>query len=144
MSDDQITSPTESVVPKLGVFLNRASFIAVLASWCAVFFGMKRGFLVSYGGDLFGSILLYTSIRQDTKWLGEIRWLGPTQVAGFVFIGCTAFELAQHQHWVPGWYDPLDIVCYAIGVILCFYLDQRIIPSLRHRKAHPSLRRRMT
>ena len=130
--DDPTAPSTILKVPRLGVLLNLTSFLVVLASW----FATSGGLLASYGGDLFGTILLYTSLRMDTRMLSFTQWFAPVEAAAFVFIGCTAFELAQQRRWVPGWYDPLDIACYAIGVILSLSLDQHFSPRVRRKNAH--------
>ena len=82
---------------------------------------MKRirlGLVTSYGADLFMPAWLYVVAVQG-KTLFRFLGLGtdrPVLVAGIVFGFCVAWELGQKIHWIPGVFDPLDIVAYAVGV----------------------------
>src|SRR5262249_33527742 len=110
-------------VPTAGKVIEAAAFFVVMLSWLAPIMGLKNRFLTAYAGDLFGAIFLYTSLRLRSWRRALHRRVGPFGIAVFVFAGCTGFEMSQKFHWVTGWYDPIDILCYAAGVILCLCMD---------------------
>jgi hypothetical protein len=74
------------------------------------------------------------ALRQRTGGPRVVCALSPTGAACLVFIGCTGFEAAQRSHWVTGWFDWFDILCYAVGVLVCFSLDRWLTPLERQEK----------
>ena len=95
---------------------------------------MKRirlGPITSYGADVFMPAWLYVVAVQG-KTLFRFFGLGPGRpaaVAGVVFGSCVAWEMGQRIHCIPGVYDPLDIVAYAVGVGGVLLLDLWLITA---------------
>ena len=84
---------------------------------------VRGGLLTDYGADLLGTIWLYAMFRQGRTIFLRRRQLSAGSAAGLVFLGCTASEFAQKLHWLPGVYDPTDILTYALAVTVCFVCD---------------------
>ena len=45
--------------------------------------------------------------------------------AALVFLGCALSEFAQATDRFPGVFDPLDLVAFAVSVVVCYVLDRR-------------------
>ena len=87
---------------------------------------VDAGLLTSYGADLFAPPYLYVMFRQ-----GRLR-LSPLVALLTVFGGCALWEWAQRYDFggtplaiTRGTFDPLDIVAYAVGLIVCYVVDVR-------------------
>ena len=46
--------------------------------------------------------------------------------AAFVFIGCAVSEFGQALDLISGVFDPLDLLAFALSVLGCYMLDQRV------------------
>jgi hypothetical protein len=84
------------------------------------------GFLTSQGADVVAPALLFVLTR-DGKSL--LRFIGlrqdrPAVIAAGVFGLSLAWEVCQKLQWIPGVFDPMDIVAYAVGVAVPFMLDR--------------------
>lgn len=90
---------------------------------------MKRvhlGVITDYGADVFCPALLFVLTRQGKSLL---RYIGlrqdrPVVIAAGVFGLSAAWEVAQRLHWIPGTFDPCDLLAYAIGVTVPFLTDR--------------------
>ncbi|HWA57369.1 MAG TPA: hypothetical protein VG692_08955 [Gemmatimonadales bacterium] len=96
--------------------------------------GVRAGFATNHLADLVVPAYLYLVFRSPLPpyrrtWLA--RHLGATpERAGFVlFLASAATEVSQ-RYWPDGpfrgRFDPLDIVAYAVGVLLVYALDKRL------------------
>lgn len=75
-------------------------------------------FTSSYAHDIFLPAQLYfmygaLGLFKRNKWAN----------AAFIFLGCSAFEIAQALGWYPGTFDPNDFIAYAAGVGLTLGID---------------------
>lgn len=95
---------------------------------------VRAGFLTSHAADLFLPPWLYVVMRffpAQRGWLGAIhRWFGqsPARAAGGLFVASALTELSQiaWPHGLfAGTFDPLDLVAYAVGLLVCFVVDER-------------------
>ena len=120
-------SRIENLVRRFGtrrnIFLYGSTVIA-LSIGVLQMYHVRGGLLTDYGADLFGTVWLYAMFRQGRTIFQRGRHLTAGGAAGFVFLGCTASEFAQKLHWLPGVYDPLDILTYALAVTACFVCDR--------------------
>jgi hypothetical protein len=85
---------------------------------------VRGGPLTNYGADLLGTIWLYAMFRQGRTIVARGRSVSAAGAAGFVFLGCTISEFAQRSHWLPGVYDPLDVLTYAVAVTASYMSDR--------------------
>ncbi|HEY3442890.1 MAG TPA: hypothetical protein VGK29_19175 [Paludibaculum sp.] len=56
-------------------------------------------------------------------------------IAAGVFGLSTAWEVAQRLHWIPGTFDPCDLLAYAIGVTVPLLIDRWLCGRDRLRTA---------
>lgn len=90
--------------------------------------GLDPGFFTSYGADLTQPPFMYIVMRRG-KVIRWARWFGrsPERAAFSIFAVGVATELSQ-IYWPDGFFrgtfDPLDIVAYAIGLIICCVIDR--------------------
>jgi len=105
------------------IFYN-VSMAAALSIGVLQMYRVRGGLLTDYGADLFGTFWLYAMARQGRTIFQRGRRLSAGSAAGLVFLGCTASEFAQKLHWLPGVFDPFDILTYALAVAACFALDR--------------------
>jgi hypothetical protein len=111
--------------------LNGVSLAIVLGVWILQMCHVRAGVFTSSGADLSGAMLMYTSLRQETRWPRLLRVFSPARAASFVFLGCLGFEFAQGMHLVPGGFDPFDVLNYGGGVLVCYLCDRWITPVSR-------------
>jgi len=89
---------------------------------------VNKGWLTSYGGDVFGPIPFWWGLRRTVfaslTYGAEIAVL--TQL-----IGCFAWEFCQRldlSHTIlfitKGTFDPLDVVAYTVTLMACYSLDR--------------------
>ena len=84
------------------------------------------GVITDYGADVVCPALLFVITRQGRS---VLRHLGmrpdrPAVIAAGVFWFSAAWEIAQRFHWIPGVFDPLDLLAYAIGVLVPYLVDR--------------------
>ena len=89
---------------------------------------MKRihvGVFTDYGADVVCPALLFVLTRQGKSLLRHIglRQDRPMLIAAGVFGLSAAWEVAQRLHWIPGTFDPYDLLAYAIGVTVPMLID---------------------
>jgi hypothetical protein len=87
------------------------------------------GILTSHGADVVAPALLFV-VTRDGKSL--LRFIGlrrdrPAVIAAGVFGLSVAWEICQKLHWIPGVFDPMDIVAYGVGVTIPFLLDRWLV-----------------
>ncbi len=87
---------------------------------------MHLGVITDYGADVVCPAVLYVTARQGKSLL---RYVGlspdrPERIAAGVFVLCVGWEIGQKFHWIPGVYDPMDIVAYAVGVGVPYLIDR--------------------
>ena len=109
-----------------------AMMIAALAIGALQTFHVRAGILTNYGADVFGTAWLYDMFRQGRTIFGRGRAMSAVATAAFVFIGCAGSEFAQALDLVSGVFDPLDLLAFALSVIACYMLDQRLDFGARH------------
>ena len=115
----------------------RRAYWVLLAVWlgCAVL-GMnhvKAGLLTSYGANLTQPAWLYIAARalddpSRRSWLRRTLGRSPEIAAGGLFLGATLTEVSQAvwPHGLfTGVFDPLDLVAYATGLLLCYLAERR-------------------
>jgi len=93
---------------------------------------VRAGFLTNHAADLFLPPWLYIVLRglagTPPSWNPLLRWLGrsPALAAGSLFVGCVLSEVSQ-RYWpkglFAGTFDPLDIVAYGTGLLVCYLKD---------------------
>jgi hypothetical protein len=97
---------------------------------------VKAGFFTSHAADLFLPPWMYVVLRHFpgrrfatnpiTQWLGR----SPELAAGSLFIASVFTELSQ-LYWprgiFAGTFDPIDIVAYGSGLLVCYLVDKRQI-----------------
>ena len=95
---------------------------------------VRAGFLTSHAADLFLPPWLYVVVRffpAQRGWLAAVhRWLGrsPARAAGSLFVASALTELSQiawPRGLFAGVFDPLDLLAFAIGLVVCFIVDER-------------------
>lgn len=89
---------------------------------------VRGGWLTSYGADVFGTAWLYAIFRQGRTVVQKRRPATAGTVAALVWTGCAASEFAQRAHWVPGVFDPYDLLSYTVTVLACYAIDRLVIP----------------
>ena len=104
------------------------SVAAALSIGALQMFRVRGGVVTNYGADPLGTIGLYAMFRQGRALFQRGRPLSAGGAVVFVFLGCPASEFAQKLHWLPGVYDPLDILTYAPGVTAACACDQLLGP----------------
>ncbi len=93
------------------------------------------GWLTSYGGDVFGPIAFWWTLRRtifaSPKYGAEIAAL--TQLVGcFVWEICQLFDLSGTVLFLTkGVFDPFDLVAYSLTLLGCYVLDKSL--QRRHR-----------
>lgn len=94
-------------------------------------YDVDAGVLTSYGADLLAPPYLYVMFRR-----GRLH-LGPSAALIGVFGGCALWEWAQRYDFsgtplaiTRGTFDPLDLVAYAAGLIVCHIIDLRWFGSV--------------
>jgi hypothetical protein len=106
-----------------------------LAGWCLVALigwlqttGISAGWLTSYGGDIFGPAVFWWGFRRTV--FAKMR-RGAELVALFVVVACFVWEFCQRYDLsgtplsiTRGIYDPLDLVCYALTIGVCYAVDK--------------------
>lgn len=95
---------------------------------------VRAGFLTSHLADLTLPALLYVISRRLVPGrrpflLRLMPWLGrtPERAASFFFLASSATEVSQ-IYWprglFAGRFDPLDIVAYGAGLLVCYGCDK--------------------
>jgi hypothetical protein len=109
---------------RFGTFLN-VYFVAVFVGIGGLqMYRVNAGALTSYGADLLAPPWIYLMFRSG-------RWrMGPLTALLVVFGGCLGWEWAQRHDFsgtplaiTRGTFDPLDILAYAVGLLVCFAVD---------------------
>ncbi|HUF29724.1 MAG TPA: hypothetical protein VMM77_03595 [Gemmatimonadaceae bacterium] len=109
---------------RFSIFLN-VYFLAVFVGIGGLqMYGVNAGVLTSYGADLLAPPWIYLMFRGG-------RWrMGPLRALLLVFCGCLAWEWAQRYDFsgtplaiTRGTFDPLDILAYATGLLVCYAVD---------------------
>jgi hypothetical protein len=98
---------------------------------------VRLGFVTDHGADVVCPALLYATARQGRSLL---RFVGlrpdrPAVIAAGIFGLSVGWEFGQKAHWIPGVYDPLDIVAYAAGVGVPFIIDRWLQRSSAARRS---------
>ncbi|MBK6779168.1 MAG: hypothetical protein IPI38_01440 [Gemmatimonadetes bacterium] len=98
--------------------------------------GIHAGFATNYLADLVVPAYLYLVIRSPLPpncqtWLARRVGATPERAAVLLFLGSLATEVSQ-KYWPAGLFrgrfDPLDIVAFAVGLMLVYALDKKIRP----------------
>jgi hypothetical protein len=106
-----------------------------LAGWCLVSLigwlqtrGISAGWLTSYGGDIFGPPVFWWGFRRTL--FAKMR-RGAELAALFVVVACFVWEFCQRYDLsgtplsiTRGVSDPLDLVCYALAVGVCYAVEK--------------------
>jgi hypothetical protein len=90
--------------------------------------GISGGWLTSYGGDIFGPAVFWWGFRR-TMFAKTRR--GAEIAALFVLVACFVWEFCQRYDLsgtplsiTQGTYDPLDLVCYALTIGVCYAVEK--------------------
>jgi len=89
---------------------------------------LRLGWVTSYGADVICPAVLYV-ISRDGKSLSRYLWMPrdkPNRIAIGVFLLSAVWEVAQGLGWLRGTFDPWDLVAYAIGVAVPWWIDTRV------------------
>jgi hypothetical protein len=91
------------------------------------------GIFTSYAADLTNPPWLYIVLRRGSVFR-LIRWFGssPELAAGSIFVGGVLSEVSQiiwPKGFFAGTFDPLDIVAYGTGLLVCYVLERRELRS---------------
>lgn len=84
------------------------------------------GLITGCGADVVRPALWYVITRNGKSILRHVgmRPDRPIAIAEGVFGLTAAWEMAQRFHWIPGSYDPFDLLACAIGVIVPLLIDR--------------------
>lgn len=88
---------------------------------------LRWGWVTSYGADVICPALLYV-ISRDGQSLSRYLWMPkdkPNRIAVGIFLLSAAWEVAQRIGWLRGTFDAWDLLAYAIGVAVPWWLDRR-------------------
>ena len=99
---------------------------------------LRWGWVTSYGADVVCPALLYV-ISRDGQSLSRYLWMPkdePNRIAIGIFLLSAMWEVAQGIGWLRGTFDPWDLLAYAIGVAVPWWLDTRF--SLAARRSAPA------
>lgn len=96
---------------------------------------VRAGFLTSYLADLTVPALLYVISRglgrgKSLSRHGLMRWIGrtPRRAAAVFFLASAATEVSQifwPRGLFAGRFDLWDIVAYGVGLLMCYFFDNR-------------------
>jgi hypothetical protein len=94
---------------------------------------VRGGFLTNHAADLFVPAWLYVVIRGLGTAGGAPGWyqrtIGrtPGLTASFLFVASALTEVSQ-LYWprgvFAGRFDPLDLVAYGVGLVVCYFADR--------------------
>lgn len=101
------------------------------------YLNVRAGPLTNWGGDFFGSMAVYGTLRtggRRSNWLARMR-PSPLWSAAIVLVGCIAWELGQISHVIPGRYDPWDIAAYVLGVAVVFTAEKVFLRRMQSAEA---------
>ena len=100
------------------------STVTALAVGALQMYRVRGGLLTDYGADFFGTAWLYAMTRLGGTVIQRGRSLGAWPTGLLIFALCTLSEFGQRLHLVPGHYDPLDILTYALAILACWLVDR--------------------
>lgn len=95
---------------------------------------VRGGFLTSYLADLTFPPYFYIALRgkgfDRPLVIKPVRWFGQTALRTALSIFTVGAVTEISSNFWPhgpfgGTFDPLDIVAYAVGLIVCYYFDRR-------------------
>lgn len=87
-------------------------------------FHVRAGWLTNYGADVFGTAWLYAMFRQGRTIFRRGRTMTAGAAAAFIFFGCAVSEFAQAAGFLPGVFDPFDLVAFLCTSAACYTLDR--------------------
>ena len=120
----------------IGRWFYRASMLAALAIGGLQMFHVRGGILTNYGADLLGTAWLYAMTRLGLTIVQRGRPTSAATAAAVIFLLCTMSELGQREHVVPGRYDPLDIVAFALAIGACLGVERFFGPFVASLPSH--------
>ncbi|MDO8516689.1 MAG: hypothetical protein Q7S33_01055 [Nanoarchaeota archaeon] len=82
--------------------------------------GAMENIVHSYGHDITLPLGTYFLAKLANNPLGKNKLVN----ASYVFLGCSAFEIAQGLGWYGGTFDPKDFLAYATGAGLAVAIDK--------------------
>ncbi|WP_239492489.1 hypothetical protein [Luteitalea sp. TBR-22] len=117
MADTTASRATES---RRGAWFYHAAFASSLIVGALQMQHVRGGWITNYGADVFGTAWVYAIVRQGRT---TFRWpaMAPWVAGAFVLAGCVATEVAQR--WLPGTFDPYDLVAFTATIVGCVALD---------------------
>jgi hypothetical protein len=115
------------MVTRTGRAFHKAAFAAAMVVGALQMYHVRGGFLTNYGADFFGTAWVYATMRIGGTVVQRGRAAEAWSSALTTFALCVAWELGQRLHWIPGRFDPFDIVTYGVAVVACLAID-RIAP----------------
>lgn len=121
-------------------FLNAVALVAFVGIGGMQMYHVNGGVITSYGADLLAPPILYFSFREGYRIPRAARvWrLGPMASLLTVFSGCALWEWSQRHDFsgtplaiAAGRFDPLDLLAYAVGLLISLVVDVRLLVPRR-------------
>lgn len=121
-------------------FLNGLALVAFVGIGGMQMYQVNGGVVTSYGADLLAPPILYFSFREGYRIPRTTRvWrLDPLASLLTVFIGCAVWEWSQRYDFggtplalAAGRFDPLDLLAYALGLLISYAVDVRLLVPRR-------------
>ena len=113
---------------KFWLFINGLGMATFVVIGGLQAYQVNAGFLTNYGADLLLPPVLYFWFRRGTS-SGHLR-RGPHTSLLVVLAGCFGWEWSQRYDLggtplaiAGGTFDPLDLIAYATGVLVCYFID---------------------
>ncbi len=133
MSNEIIASEKNQVVSRRWSVALIVLFFAFSTAAALNFLRVSGGFLTNYCADITGPALFYIIYRERYQLKlsnnSIMRYIGatPDTCALVMFTGSTFTEISQYywpQGIFNGYFDPLDILAFAVSVGACYALDK--------------------
>jgi hypothetical protein len=113
---------------RAGRWFYRIALATALTVGLLQMYHVRAGLLTNYGADVFGTMWLYAMTRLGWTVVQRGRTASPQLSAAIVFFACGASEFGQRLHWVPGYYDPWDVIAFGLSVVASVALERAIGP----------------
>src|SRR5262245_8352318 len=110
------TAVIASQATRAGRQFYRISMCLALCIGALQMYRVRAGFVTNYGADLLGTVWLYAMTRLGWTVVQRGRAASAGAAALIVFALCTLSEFAQRWRFLPGRYDPYDILAFGVAV----------------------------
>src|SRR5262245_41654710 len=108
------TAVIASQATRAGRQFYRISMCLALCIGALQMYRVRAGFVTNYGADLLGTVWLYAMTRLGCTVVQRGRAASAGAVGSIIFSLCTLSEFAQRSQFLPGRYDPYDILAFEV------------------------------